>query len=174
MWTLQDVDMAGQSFLTWLHEIRHRGTFSHISNAFSRLVEIVKRDSSLKPLCYSWLKVSTNASPLLYKPGWSTAHSSQNEIATIQTDTISVLRRSAALPYSILSIVSGDEDLLDTAFLKLDALAEIDNPSSSDITKVHAFNVIKIVLLDARQTKLLDRYFERAVLTALNAFTSPK
>jgi hypothetical protein len=78
------------------------------------------------------------------------------------------------LPYSILSIVSGDEDLLDTAFLKLNTLAEIDNPSSSDITKVHAFNVIKIVLLDARQTKLLDRYFERAVLTALNAFASPK
>lgn len=67
MWTLQDVDMAGQSFLTWLHEIRHRGTFSHISNAFSRLVEIVKRDPSLKPLCYSWLKVS--ATPRLHPTG---------------------------------------------------------------------------------------------------------
>lgn len=42
------------------------------------------------------------------------------------------------------------------------------------MTKVHAFNVLKIVLLDFRQTKLLDQYFERSVLTALEAFESPK
>jgi hypothetical protein len=78
------------------------------------------------------------------------------------------------LPYSVLAIVSYDQRLLDVAFDALIKLANVDNAESSDITKVHAFNILKIVLLDARQSKLLDRYFERAVMTALHAFASPK
>jgi len=78
------------------------------------------------------------------------------------------------LPYSVLAIVANDMALLDQAFQALNELARVDNAASSDVTKVHAFNILKIVLLDARQSKLLDRYFERAVMTALHAFASPK
>ena len=70
--------------------------------------------------------------------------------------------------------MASDQILLDMAIDRLDHLVRVDNTQSSDVTKVHAFNTLKIVLLDARQTKLLDRYFERAVMTALHAFSSAK
>ncbi len=73
----------------------------------------------------------------------------------------------------MLAIVSSDQKLLDVAFDALIKLASLES-KSSDTTKVHAFNILKIVLLDAKQSKLLDRYFERAVMTALHAFASPK
>jgi len=98
----------------------------------------------------------------------------QNELDIITTDSLSTTRRSAALPFSVLAIVSADQTLLDKAFERLNELAKVDNSRSSDITKVHAFNILKIVLLDSKQAKLLDRYFERAVMTALHAFSSPK
>ena len=53
------MDQAGHFFLTWLHEIRHRGTFSKISLAFSRLVETSKAIESLIGLHRAWLDVSS-------------------------------------------------------------------------------------------------------------------
>ena len=98
----------------------------------------------------------------------------QLEIAAITDDTLSTTRRSAALPYSLLSIVAGDETLLSSAVHRLLDLARIDNIKSSDITKVHAFNILKIVLLDAKQSKFLHKFFEDTVMTAVQAFPSPK
>ncbi|ORY34822.1 putative death-receptor fusion protein-domain-containing protein [Naematelia encephala] len=152
IWSREDVDRAGQCFLVWLHEIRHRGTFSKLANAFGRLVDCVKGVKNMDDLCVSWL---------------------EHELETITQDSLSTTRRSAALPYSVLALVSSDKALLDKAFDRLVDLARVDNTKSSDITKVHAFNIMKIVLLDAKQTKLLDRYFERAVMTSLEAFSSP-
>lgn len=57
MWNTEQVDEAGKRFLLWMHEIRHRGTFSKIASAFTDLVDAVKTVDSLKPLCYSWLQV---------------------------------------------------------------------------------------------------------------------
>ncbi|WWD20217.1 hypothetical protein CI109_104693 [Kwoniella shandongensis] len=151
VWSRDAVDEAGKSFLTWLHEIRHRGTFSKIALAFAHLVEIIRPIKSLGDLCDGWLR---------------------HELTTISSDQLSTTRRSAALPYSILSIVSNDIHLLDTAVTALVNLARVDNLSTSNVTKVHAFNVLKIVLLDARQTKYFDRYFEKGVMMALGAFES--
>ena len=92
----------------------------------------------------------------------------------VSRNSLSITRRSAALPYSVLSIVSGDQLLLDQAFDCLMDLALVENKRSSDVTKVHSFNILRVILLDARQTKMFDRYFERAVTSALNAFASPK
>jgi hypothetical protein len=96
------------------------------------------------------------------------------ELQAITDDTLSTTRRSAALPYSLLSIVAGDEQLLDTATKRLLDLARIDNNASSDVTKVHCFNILKVVLLDARQSKLLGKYFEDTVMMAVEALHSPK
>jgi hypothetical protein len=52
-------------------------------------------------------------------------------------------------------------------------LADVRAPTN-DVTKVHAFNVLQVVLPDAKQAKFLDRYFENAVMTAIGAFESPK
>ena len=171
MWTMQEVDLAGKRFLVWMHEIRHRGTFSKIAVAFTDLVEAVKGVENLKPLCDTWLQVSVTSNCNVYLQHHADI---QSELDIITTDSLSTTRRSAALPFSVLAIVSGDQMLLDQAFDSLNGLAKVDNHESSDITKVHAFNILKIVLLDSKQAKLLDRYFERAVMTALHAFSSPK
>ncbi|WVQ79286.1 hypothetical protein IAT38_001382 [Cryptococcus sp. DSM 104549] len=151
MWTREEVDSAGQCFLVWLHEIRHRGTFSKIAGAFAQLVDAVRGVPTLEGLCEQWL---------------------QHELKAIASDEHSTTRRSAALPYSILSIVSASASLLETALTALLDLARVDNTQTSNTTKVHAFNVLKIVLLDARQTKWFDIWFERGVLVALRAFES--
>ena len=152
IWTRDDVDQAGIRFLVWMHEIRHRGTFSKIALAFTELVNAVKSVPMLAPLCRQWL---------------------ERELHVITTDSLSITRRSAALPFAVLALVASDIPLMDLAFETLNDLARCDNPSSSDVTKIHAFNILKIILLDARQAKILDRYFERAVMTALMAFSSP-
>ncbi|WVO13844.1 hypothetical protein L204_101467 [Cryptococcus depauperatus] len=151
IWSINDVDSAGQTFLVWLHEIRHRGTFSKISTAFAQLVETVRSVEEMKCLCREWL---------------------EHELIVISSDQISTTRRSAALPYSILSIVSSSEQLLERAITCLLDFARVDNEMTSNATKVHALNVLKVVLLDARQTKFFDTHFERSVLTALGAFES--
>ncbi|WVF68582.1 hypothetical protein IAT40_003351 [Kwoniella sp. CBS 6097] len=152
VWTTEQVDQAGQFFLTWMHEIRHRGTFSKIASAFALFVEAVQPIPEFKVLCKGWL---------------------QHELTAISSDTHSTTRRSAALPYSILSLVSSDSSLIDTALLSLLDLARVDNAGTSNITKVHAFNVLKIVLLDTRQGKVFSLWFERGIMTALGAFESP-
>lgn len=92
----------------------------------------------------------------------------------MQSNQVSTTRRSAALPYCILSIVSGNVKLLDAALSELFELARVSNESSSDDTKVHAFNSIRVVLLDARQAFIFERYFEQAVVLAVDAFASNK
>jgi hypothetical protein len=39
---------------------------------------------------------------------------------------------------------------------------------------VHCFNILRTVLLDARQSRLVPKYFERTVMTAVEAFSSAK
>ncbi|KAK4688723.1 thyroid adenoma-associated protein, partial [Tremellales sp. Uapishka_1] len=150
VWTKEDVAKAGDTFLIWLHEIRHRGTFSKIAPAFAKVVDAIRPVGDLSSLSQLWL---------------------HTELEMIANDKLSTTRRSAALPYSVLSIVYGDKALLDQAVTALSELAKVDSPSS-DITKVHAFNILKIVLLDARQTRLFSRYFEQVVMVAVRAFSS--
>ena len=57
IWSPDDVFRAGECFLIWLHEVRHRGTFSVISLAFARLVEAVKSVDNLRDLREVWLDV---------------------------------------------------------------------------------------------------------------------
>lgn len=64
--------------------------------------------------------------------------------------------------------------MLDRCVNRLIELGRIDNAASSEITRVHAFNILKIVLLDTKQAKLLHKYFEVAVMTAVEAFASAK
>ena len=60
--------------------------------------------------------------------------------------------------------------MVDLAVFRLLGYAR--TPSLSDTTKVHIFNVLKITLLDTRQSPFLERYFEKSVITALEAFES--
>lgn len=97
----------------------------------------------------------------------------EEELDTVVLGQLSTLRRSAALPYSFLALVSADEALLDTSIQRLVDMAKL-GPETKDETKVHAMNTLKIVLLDGKQTRFLSRYLERTLLVALRAFESSK
>lgn len=57
VWSRSEVDHAGHHFLTWLQEVRHRGTFSKIAPAFGSVVDAVRR-TEMKDLVKEWLDVS--------------------------------------------------------------------------------------------------------------------
>ena len=63
MWKEAQINDAGRRFLVWMHEIRHRGTFSKIAVAFTEVVDAVKGVEALKPLCHSWLQVRALSGP---------------------------------------------------------------------------------------------------------------
>lgn len=58
VWTRDEVHSAGLQFLEWMHEIRHRGTFSKVALAFAQLVDAVKTTETLRGLADQWLEVS--------------------------------------------------------------------------------------------------------------------
>ena len=59
IWDRTDIDQAGYRFLTWMHEVRHRGTFTKLATAFASLVQVVKGVPALRDLCTEWLDVSS-------------------------------------------------------------------------------------------------------------------
>ncbi|KAL7425015.1 hypothetical protein Q5752_000702 [Cryptotrichosporon argae] len=150
VWAAEDVDRSGRTFLLWLSEIRHRGTFAKIAPALGRLVDALRSVPGLHSTVSAWI---------------------DRELEAITTDRHSTTRRSAALPYSILAIVCHSPVLLDRAVDRLTELARVE-AASSDVTQVHAMNILKIVLLDARQNKVYTKYLERTLLVALEAFGS--
>lgn len=60
IWQEDEVDATGLQFLEWMHEIRHRGTFSRVALALGGLVEAVKRHETLRPLAEKWLTVRSS------------------------------------------------------------------------------------------------------------------
>jgi hypothetical protein len=64
IWDRTDVDQAGGRFLTWMHEVRHRGTFTKLATAFASLVQVVKGSPDLRDLCTEWLDVSRSSPPI--------------------------------------------------------------------------------------------------------------
>jgi hypothetical protein len=152
-----------------MHEVRHRGTFTKLATAFAYLVQAIKRVEALRDLCTSWLDVSHL--PLIIC--CTTDPDPQHELDTVRNEALSTTRRSAALPYSILSLIVSDQNLSDRGVNALVEMADVKN-STNDICKIHAFNVLQVVLPDSKQAKFLDRYFEKAVMTAIGAFESSK
>jgi hypothetical protein len=58
VWDKNEVYQAGLQYLQWMHEVRHRGTFSKVALAFASLVDAVKTAPSLRGLADIWLEVS--------------------------------------------------------------------------------------------------------------------
>jgi hypothetical protein len=58
VWTIDEVDVAGRRYLQWLHDVRHKGTFSSIASAFQDVVDAVKKTPDLARLADHWLEVS--------------------------------------------------------------------------------------------------------------------
>lgn len=80
-------------------------------------------------------------------------------------------RRSGALPYAVLALVHGDMGLFDKAFLRLTSIVA---DSSRDSAKIHAMHSIRVMLLDARHSHLFKRYFQKSIITSLDAYETEK
>jgi hypothetical protein len=58
VWAKEEIHQAGKQYLQWMHEIRHRGTFSKVALAFASVVDAVKTSEFLRDLADQWLEVS--------------------------------------------------------------------------------------------------------------------
>ena len=83
----------------------------------------------------------------------------------VAAGTTSTTRRSAAIPFCILALIQASLPLFSHAHQRLVQIAE--SHDIPDPAKVHALHTLRVIVLDARQSKMLGEYFERTALVAL-------
>ncbi|PLW40553.1 hypothetical protein PCANC_16777 [Puccinia coronata f. sp. avenae] len=153
----KDLNEIGELFEEWLLEIRHRGAFGAIHASYSSLCD---------SLCALPREASSSQLPLL----WLKAH-----ISAITSRKISTTRRSAGLPYCILSACqalskSSPRELKDSLSSIL-SLGESQHISSE--VQVHILNTLKILLTDGKVSSHFNSVFiERSFDLAIKSFVS--
>ncbi|EGG10255.1 uncharacterized protein MELLADRAFT_103633 [Melampsora larici-populina 98AG31] len=155
--SLDDISDIGRLFETWLLEIRHRGAFGAIHASYSKLCGIL-----CSPTC-----TSTSQLPA----AWLKMH-----IKAITSRKLSFTRRSAGLPFCILStcqaLSSCDLAGLQEAFgMILEISQDVDTPLES---KIHCLNTLKILHTDALiSSKVVSLFVEQSYDLAIRSFVSP-
>ncbi|WAQ92561.1 hypothetical protein PtA15_17A42 [Puccinia triticina] len=154
----QDLGEIGELFEQWLLEIRHRGAFGAIHASYSSLCEA---------LCALPKQSTSSQLPTL----WLQAH-----ISAITSRKISTTRRSAGLPYCILSacqaLSSSNPNKLRDALSSILSLGE--NQQISSDVQVHVLNTLKILLTDGKVcSQFTSVFIERSYDLAIKSFVSP-
>lgn len=153
----KDLKEIGELFEQWLLEIRHRGAFGAIHASYASLCD---------SLCTLPNGSTSSQLPFL----WLQAH-----ISAITSRQISTTRRSAGLPYCILSACqalskSSPKELKDSlsSILNLGQSQHI----SPDV-QVHVLNTLKILLTDGKVSFHFSSVFiERSYDLAIKSFVS--
>lgn len=160
-WTALEVDSAGKLFLALLTEIRHPGAFLAIYPAYVSLVAslVPARPTSGVPS----MSIPVDLAKLPAR--WLDR---SLEALNVQHHTAG--RRSAGLPFAVLSVLQGDPSLAAGAFDRL--LAFSSGVGQSAEVRVTGMNTLQVVLSDARFAHLFPRFFEQAVILSLDALTS--
>ncbi|CAJ0651992.1 16322_t:CDS:2, partial [Entrophospora sp. SA101] len=145
----EQVRKGGELFKNLLISIRHRGAFSAIYPEFLKVCTrlLSSNQSDFFGLPKIWLEENINA---------------------IKTNSISITRRSAGLPYYILAIVYSESSssnrrmllpwVMKTLFEIGFKECRIENPNENnlivdkmvDIPQVHAFNILRILFMDSK------------------------
>ncbi|MBW0485094.1 hypothetical protein O181_024809 [Austropuccinia psidii MF-1] len=160
LFSVEDLKEIGQMFQRWLLEIRHRGAFTAIHRAYSALCEELCRISK------SPQASSTSRLPAL----WLESH-----IAVITSRKLSTTRRSAGLPFCILSTcqalcIYDPKQLLSSLNRILDLSEKTD---SSPESQVHILNTLKILFTDSKVSgKITSLLIERSYKFAIQSFVS--
>ncbi|KAI8461092.1 putative death-receptor fusion protein-domain-containing protein [Phakopsora pachyrhizi] len=155
--TYEELMEIGKLFGQWMLEIRHRGAFSAIHASYSALCNVLcslPSDSSLSDMPYTWL---------------------QGHIDAITNRKICTTRRSAGLPYCILSTCQSlslsKHSLLRTSINQIFDLAEREKISPE--SQVHLLNTLKILHTDSKvSSKTTSLFFERSYDFAIKSFVS--
>ncbi|EFP93202.2 uncharacterized protein PGTG_19441 [Puccinia graminis f. sp. tritici CRL 75-36-700-3] len=154
----QDLTEIGELFEQWLLEIRHRGAFGAIHASYSGLCDA---------LCALPKESASSQLPVL----WLQAH-----ISAITSRKISTTRRSAGMPYCILSacqaLSRSNPNQLRESLSTILSLAESQEISSE--VQVHILNTLKILLTDGKvSAQFSSVLIERSYNLAIKTFVSP-
>ncbi|CAH1762914.1 9894_t:CDS:10, partial [Entrophospora sp. SA101] len=136
----EQVRKGGELFKNLLISIRHRGAFSAIYPEFLKVCTrlLSSNQSDFFGLPKIWLEENINA---------------------IKTNSISITRRSAGLPYYILAIVYSE-----SSSSNLDKMV--------DIPQVHAFNILRILFMDSKLGTEVLSYVSNGFELSIEGFSS--
>ncbi|CAG8542666.1 17838_t:CDS:10 [Funneliformis caledonium] len=158
----EKVRKGGELFRTLLTSIRHRGAFSAVYPGYVAVCARLLNSSQVKfvELPKIWL---------------------ENSFSNINTNSISITRRSAGLPLCILAIVSSEPKNCKVLLpWNMKALIEIGSQAPSedfnqtiDLPQVHAFNILRTIFMDAKLGTDVLPYISDGFTLAIKGFSSP-
>ena len=101
-----------------------------------------------------------------------------NHLDAIVSKKINITRRSAGLPYCILSCLTSiaqvDRKAFAPSFIRLLEIAESKDPEILDESRVHAMNTLRTIFLEAKASIAVAPFIERAYLLSISLFWSDK
>lgn len=170
--SIDQIEMIGKLLRYLLASARHRGAFSAVYVCFADLCKnlILCKQPELIKFVHDWLDAFLNQ---------------------ILSSEVSITRRSAGLPLGILAVLSAtvnhDQSIMSTTMNKLFYIAgmstrtlegiegeKTDKGDSAlfDLPQVHAYNVIRTILLDGALIEHTRDYIGRGFILSIKGFQS--
>ncbi|CAG9815559.1 unnamed protein product [Phaedon cochleariae] len=151
---------VGQFFLDVFIESKHRGVFEQAYVGFSVICESFWMSSNPKVNCLpqAWLQDAINLC-----------------VGETQSDKLCATRRSAGLPFLILSILSSEPIFDKTRFHEVitSLLRACENTEVSNVEyRMHSLNVLRAMFRHSRLGEMVSGYIGQGVIVAINGFKS--
>ncbi|CAH0552961.1 unnamed protein product [Brassicogethes aeneus] len=152
--------LIGQFFFNIFIESKHRGVFEQAYVGFSIISQAfwISRNQHLSSLPKLWLKEALHLS-----------------VGIKESDKLCATRRSAGLPFLILSIVSTDPSYNQISFHStMKTLLDFLNNTkeSNNEYKMHCLNILRALFRHSKLGDLVSSYVGQAVIVAITGFKS--
>ncbi|GAA6017403.1 hypothetical protein JCM11491_006645 [Sporobolomyces phaffii] len=159
VWQLDDIREMADLFADWLRRIRHRGASMTLHPCYSRAAGVLLVAGK------DWPEVGELPAQ------WLDYH-----LDSIVSSRISFTRRSAAIPYLLVglltTILPSSRPTFERGFSRLFEIAESTSPDIPDESRVHAMNTLRTAFLDAKCAGAIGPFIERAFLLSISLFWS--
>ncbi|GAA5933380.1 tRNA methylation protein TRM732 [Sporobolomyces koalae] len=159
VWQYDEICEMGDLFADWLRRIRHRGAAMTLHPCYARAAGV--------------LLIAGQDWPELGKlpAQWLNYH-----LDSIVSSRISFTRRSAAIPYLLVglltTILPSSRKTFEDGFSRLFEIAESTSADVPDESRVHAMNTLRTAFLDAKCAGVIGPFVERAFLLSISLFWS--
>ncbi|GAA5960789.1 hypothetical protein JCM3765_000817 [Sporobolomyces pararoseus] len=159
VWKLEEIHEMGDLFADWLRRIRHRGAAMTLHPCYSRAAGVLLTAGK------DWPEVGNLPAE------WLNYH-----LDSIISSKISFTRRSAAIPYLLVglltTILPSSRSTFEHGFSRLFEIAESTSTDIPDESRVHAMNTLRTAFLDAKCAGAIGPFIERAFLLSISLFWS--
>ncbi|GAA6058973.1 hypothetical protein JCM10212_001683 [Sporobolomyces blumeae] len=159
IWTFDEICSIGDLFADWLRRIRHRGAAMTLHPCYARAA------GALLVAGEDWPEVGK------LPEQWLSFH-----LESIVSSRISFTRRSAAIPYLLVglltTILPASRSAFEGGFARLFEIAESTSADIPDESRVHAMNTLRTAFLDAKCGGVVGPFVERAFLLSISLFWS--